>query len=219
MSRYCCSTNHKSQARLAGCIDGGTPIEWETVYRGNGTPKIIASDRESSQVEVYSLSLCLTQLTQQAGTILQLDSFSILDKRHHLRRPRSLDTVQQYISKSPLEQHTDQPPKSFVLAGPLTQRCARSATLPSSPSHPTSTLVNHLPSPDSSPEPGEPSNKRLKTSVGVDTEAKVEERKMSSDEEFDDLVYEDDDEGFGEDVMEDGASWSPFTLMEAVEEF
>ena len=27
---------------------------------------------------------------------------------------------------------------------------------------------------------------------------------MSSDEEFDDLVYEDDDEGFGEDAMEQG---------------
>lgn len=80
------------------------------------------------------------------------------------------------------------------------------ATLPSSPIHPTSTPVTHLPSPDSSPEPVGPPNKRLKTSVGVDIKEKLEERKMSSDEEFDDLVYEDDDEDFGEDAMADGMS-------------
>lgn len=62
--------------------------------------------------------------------------------------------------------------------------------------------MKHLPSPDSSPEPV---SKRLKSSVGVEVIDKSTQKNMSSDEEFDDdLVYEDDDEGFGEDAMEHG---------------
>lgn len=78
-----------------------------------------------------------------------------------------------------------------------------SATLPSSSLLPTSPGQKHLYSPPPSPDRN---SKRLKTSTALAETAARAERRMSSDEEFEDFAYEDDDVGFDDDAMEQGGS-------------
>lgn len=78
-----------------------------------------------------------------------------------------------------------------------------SATLPHSPSTSSpSAAITHLPSPASSLEG--PSSKRLKLDTVTKGDLAATGGAMSSDEDFADLEYEDDDEGFGADDIDQG---------------